>query len=181
MTDPETVTLKRDCRAVQIPFGNTIMIPSGTEITITQSLGESFTVNVGGNLARIEGADADALGKKPVQIEKLPEDASGQQVEAMVWDQLRTCYDPEIPVNIVDLGLVYDCVVSDRENGQKQVSVVMTLTAPGCGMGDVIAGDARRKLEGISTVEQVDVEVVFDPPWRPEMMSDAAKLQMGML
>ncbi len=181
MTDPETVALTRDCRAVQIPFGNTIMIPSGTEVTITQSLGESFTVNVGGNLARIEGADADALGKQAVQIEKLPEDASEKQVEAMVWDQLRTCFDPEIPVNIVDLGLVYECVVSDTEGGQKQVKVVMTLTAPGCGMGDVIAGDARRKLEGISTVEQVNVVVVFDPPWRPDMMSDAAKLQMGML
>ena len=181
MKETGSVVLKRDCRAVQIPFGNTIVIPSGTEVTITQSLGDSFTVNVGGNLARIEGGDADALGKEAVKRETLPDGASDGEVESMVWDQLRTCYDPEIPVNIVDLGLVYECNVAETGSGQKQVQIVMTLTVPGCGMGDVIAGDARRKIEGLPTVEQVNVEVVFDPPWRPEMMSDAAKLQMGML
>ncbi len=181
MTEPEVLTLTRDCRAVQIPVGNTIVIPSGTEVTITQSLGDSFTVNVGGNLARIEGADADALGKEPVQVTQLPEDASSKEVESQVWDQLRTCFDPEIPVNVVDLGLIYGCNVSDLDDGKRQVDVVMTLTAPGCGMGDVIAGDAKRKIQGISTVGGVHVEVVFDPPWNPEMMSDAAKLQMGML
>ncbi len=181
MTDPESVALKRDCRAVQIPFGNTIVIPQGTEVTITQSLGDSFTVNVGGNLARIEGPDADALGKTPTESPAPSESASQQDVETRVWDQLRTCFDPEIPVNIVDLGLVYNCNVTDLDGGQRKVEVVMTLTAPGCGMGDVIAGDAKRKLEALPTVGEVSVDVVFEPPWAPEMMSDAAKLQMGML
>jgi len=181
MTDSESVALKRDCRAVQIPAGNTIVIPQGTEVTITQSLGDSFTVNVGGNLARIEGADADALGKTAAKSPELAEDASQEEIETRVWDQLRTCFDPEIPVNIVDLGLVYNCNVAELDNGQREVKVVMTLTAPGCGMGDVIAGDAKRKLEALPTVGQVTVDVVFEPPWAPEMMSDAAKLQMGML
>jgi probable FeS assembly SUF system protein SufT len=181
MTNPETIALKRDCRAVMIPFGNTIVIPQGTEVTITQSLGDSFTVNVGGNLARIEGPDADALGKTPAETPEPSASASQQDVETRVWDQLRTCFDPEIPVNIVDLGLVYNCNVADLDGGQRKIEVVMTLTAPGCGMGDVIAGDAQRKLEALPTVGEVSVEVVFEPPWAPEMMSDAAKLQMGML
>ena len=117
-------------------------------------------------------------------VSKTPdavEGASQQEIKTMVWDQLRTCFDPEIPVNIVDLGLVYNCNVADLDDGKRQVEVVMTLTAPGCGMGDVIAGDAKRKLEALPTVGQVSVQVVFEPPWAPEMMSDAAKLQMGML
>lgn len=181
MTATETVTTRRDCRAILIPFGNAIVIPSGSEVTITQALGNSYTVNVDGNLARIEGADADALGKDALASAPATEGSAGQDVETLVWDQLRTCFDPEIPVNIVDLGLVYECRVGELDDGRKSVDVVMTLTAPGCGMGDVIASDAQGKIEGIPSVGQVSVDVVFDPPWSADMMSDAAKLQLGML
>jgi len=177
----ETITLKRDTMAALIPAGSRVIIPEGTEVSITQAMGGSYTVYVSGNLARIEGEDADALGYEPTSGPELPEDATDEQIEEVLWDQMRMCYDPEIPVNIVDLGLIYDCRVSELEDGNKRIDVKMTLTAPGCGMGDILAEDVRSKLEKVPSVAEANVEMVFDPPWSTEMMSDSAKLQLGMM
>src|SRR5690242_3131322 len=177
----EPFTLERDCTAVMVPQGETVVLPAGQIGYITQALGGSFTVYVEGNLFRIAGADADALGKQPPEPIALPHDAGDADVERVVWQQLRTCFDPEIPVNVVDLGLVYDVGMETRADGQRSVYVKMTLTAPGCGMGDILVDDVRDKLEMIPTVAQADVDLVFDPPWNHSMMSDAAKLETGML
>ena len=156
-------------------------MPAGTVGYITQSLGGSFTVFVDGNLFRIAGVDADAIGKEPVLPPALPDGASDEDVEKLVWSQMKTVYDPEIPVNIVDLGLVYSCELKRNDNGQREVFVSMTLTAPGCGMGDIIVEDVRSKIEIIPTIEHVDGELTFEPLWNYQMMSEAAKLETGML
>lgn len=156
-------------------------MPAGTVGYITQSLGGSFTVFVDGNLFRVAGVDADAIGKEPVLPPCLPENASDDDVEQLVWSQMKTCYDPEIPVNIVDLGLVYSCEIQKDATGQRVVSVTMTLTAPGCGMGDIIVEDVRSKIRIIPTVEEVNVELTFEPPWNHQMMTEAARLETGML
>jgi probable FeS assembly SUF system protein SufT len=173
-------TFERDCEVVMIPAGDEVTIPAGTVGYITQSLGGSFTVFVDGNLFRVAGADADAIGKEPVTPPQLPENATENDVEKLLWDQLKTCYDPEIPVNIVDLGLVYRCEMGSNEQGERVVSVRMTLTAPGCGMGDILVEDVRSKLELVPTIGQVDVELTFDPPWNQSMMSEVARLETGM-
>jgi probable FeS assembly SUF system protein SufT len=136
---------------------------------------------VEGNLFRIAGQDADAIGKEPTEPLELPAGASDDDVEKLVWRQLRTCFDPEIPINIVDLGLVYEAAVSRRDDGGRAVAVKMTLTAPGCGMGEILVDDVRSKLELIPTIAEADVELVFDPPWNRNMMSEAARLETGML
>ena len=177
----EPVTLIRDVSAIIIPAGESVTLREGTEGFITQALGGSFTVYVEGNLFRISGVDADALGKEPVPPPSVPEDATDQEIEEVIWEQLKTCYDPEIPVDIVNLGLVYRCEVSPLGNGERAVSVDMTLTAPGCGMGDVLVQDAREKIAVIPTVSHVSVELVFDPPWNVGMMSEEARLQTGMM
>jgi len=177
----EPVRFERDCAAVLVPQGDEVNLPAGSVGYITQALGGSYTVFVEGNLFRIAGKDADAIGKDPPEPLDLPVDASDDAVEQLVWKQLRTCFDPEIPINVVDLGLVYEAVVSHREDGQRIVEVRMTLTAPGCGMGDVLVDDVRNKLELIPTVAEADVELVFDPPWNRSMMSEAARLETGML
>lgn len=177
----EPVRFERDCDAVLVPAGDQVTLPAGTVGYITQSLGGSWTVFVEGNLMRIAGKDADAIGKEPPAPIELPEGASDEDVERLVWQQLRTCFDPEIPVNIVELGLVYAAEVLPREDGQREVRVRMTLTAPGCGMGDVLVDDVRSKVELIPTVAEADVELVFDPPWNQTLMSDVAKLETGML
>jgi probable FeS assembly SUF system protein SufT len=177
----EPFTLSRDCNAVMVPQGDVVSLPAGQIGYITQALGGSFTVYVEGNLFRIAGVDADALGKpQPAPIE-VPDDATNADVEKLAWDQLRTVFDPEIPVNVVELGLVYDLSLEQTESGQRKVYVKLTLTAPGCGMGDILVDDARTKLEMIPTVSEADVDLVFDPPWSHSMMSDAAKLETGML
>ncbi len=163
-----------------IPSGDAVTMPAGTVGYITQSLGGSFTVFVDGNLFRIAGVDADAIGREPVMPPGLPDDATDDDVEQLLWDQLKTCYDPEIPVNIVDLGLVYHCDMSVNEAGEREVSVQMTLTAPGCGMGDILVDDVKSKLELIPTISRVHVELTFDPPWNQSMMSDVARLETGM-
>lgn len=178
--DSEPVTIQRDCKATMIPAGTEVLLPTGTVGYITQALGGSFTVYIDGNLFRIAGVDADAIGKEPVPPPELPPDASDKDVERLVWDQLRTCFDPEIPINIVDLGLIYECNIGRTNEDKRKIAVVMTLTAPGCGMGDILVQDVKEKLEIIPTVTQVDVELTFDPPWHQGMMSDAAKLQTGM-
>lgn len=177
----EPVTLIRDVKAIIIPAGESITLREGTEGFITQALGGSFTIYVEGNLFRISGSDADALGKDPVPLPAVPDNATDEDIEAVIWDQLATCYDPEIPVDIVNLGLVYRCKVTPLGNGERSVSVDMTLTAPGCGMGDVLVQDAREKIAVIPTVSDVTVELVFDPPWNVGMMSEEARLQTGMM
>jgi probable FeS assembly SUF system protein SufT len=174
----DIIILNRDCTALMVPSGARIMLHEGTEVTVTQALGDSFTVNIYGNLARIDTKDADALGKEVKQpLEDLPEGAS---LEDKVWAQLKTVFDPEIPVNIVDLGLVYKVKIEPQDNAHV-VYITMTLTAAGCGMGPVIAADARDKVGIIEEISEVDVELVFDPPWDQSMMSEAAQLELGIL
>ena len=177
----EPVRFERDCAAVLVPQGDAVTLPAGTIGYITQSLGGSWTVFVEGNLMRIAGEDADAIGKEQPPPIELPDGASDEDVETLVWRQLRTCFDPEIPVNIVELGLVYSAEISRLEDGQRKVDVTMTLTAPGCGMGDILVEDVRSKIELIPTVVEADVEMVFDPPWNRTMMSDVARLETGMM
>ncbi len=177
----EPVRFERDCAAVLVPQGEVVSLPAGSIGYITQALGGSYTVFVEGNLFRIAGQDADAIGKDPPQALALEEGAGDDAVEQLVWKQLRTCFDPEIPINVVDLGLVYEAVVRPSDDGQRLVEVRMTLTAPGCGMGDILVDDVRSKLEMIPTVAEADVELVFDPPWNRSMMSEAARLETGML
>lgn len=176
----EPVRFERDCPAVMVPQGEVVSLPAGQAGYITQALGGSFTVFVDGNLFRIAGSDADAIGKQPPSALQLSEGAEDAEVEKLIWEQLRTCFDPEIPVDIVELGLIYDCDLEATENGQRKVNVRMTLTAPGCGMGEILVDDVRTKLEMIPTISEADVELVFDPPWNHSMMSDAAKLETGM-
>ncbi len=165
------------------------MVPAGVPVKlradktgfITQALGGSFTVYVEGNLFRVAGKDADALGQEVVAGPELPPDATDEDVKNLVWEQMRTCYDPEIPVNIVDLGLIYECEIAHDDSGERIATIKMTLTAPGCGMGEVLVQDVRDKVEAIPTIKQADVELVFDPPWNQTMMSEAARLQTGMM
>lgn len=177
----EPVQFERDCAAVLVPQGDSVTLPAGSFGYITQALGGSYTVFVEGNLFRIAGRDGDAIGKEPAESLTLPDGASEEEVEQLVWKQLRTCFDPEIPFNIVDLGLVYEANLRLREDGQREVEVKMTLTAPGCGMGEILVDDVRNKLELIPTIAEADVELVFDPPWSRHMMSEAARLETGML
>ena len=176
----EPFKLERDCAAVLVPQGDKVSLPAGSIGYISQALGGSYTVYVEGNLFRIAGSDADALGKEPSSRPELPPDASDEDVEKLVWRQLRTCFDPEIPINVVDLGLVYDCDIERLADGRRKVNVRMTLTAPGCGMGDILVSDVTDKLELIPTIAEADVDLVFDPPWNQSMMSDAARLETGM-
>lgn len=176
----EPFRLTRDVAAVHVPLGDHVVLPGGEVGYITQALGGSFTIYLDGNLFRIAGQDADALGKEPPPPIELDADAADEDVEKVVWQQLRTCFDPEIPVNIVDLGLIYDCDVEHLEDDTRKVHVRMTLTAPGCGMGDILVDDVRTKLELIPTVVEAEVDLVFDPPWNMSMMSEAARLETGM-
>lgn len=176
----EPFVVHREVRAIAVPAGVEVKLRPGQAGYITQALGGSFTVYVEGNLFRVAGEDADAIGKEVVRPPELPPNATTDDVRSLVWQQLRTCYDPEIPINIVDLGLVYECEVSEADDGTRSVSIKMTLTAPGCGMGEVLVEDVKDKVERIPTVRQALVELVFDPPWNQSMMSEAARLQTGM-
>ena len=173
-------TFERDCEVVMIPQGDEVTIPAGTVAYITQALGGSFTVFVDGNLFRIAGIDADAIGKQPVMPPSLAENATENDVESLLWEQMKTVYDPEIPVNIVDLGLIYRCEIQTDQNGERVVDVEMTLTAPGCGMGDILVDDVRSKLKLVPTIVRVNVELTFDPPWNHNMMSEVARLETGI-
>ncbi len=179
----EPFKLDRDVEAIAVPTGETIELPAGVVGYITQALGGSFTIFVDGSMFMILGHNADALGREPLAPPVLPENATQQDVENAVWDQLRTVYDPEIPVSIVELGLVYECEVKPNADSQLgyDVSIDMTLTAPGCGMGDVLVSDAAAKIKLIPEVNSVDCQIVFDPPWDQSMMSEEAKLETGML
>lgn len=177
----EPVVIQRDVPAVVIPAGANVTLRTGQAGYITQALGGSFTIYLEGNLFRIAGEDADAIGKEAVKSPQLPPNATAEDLRRVVWDQMRTCFDPEIPINIVDLGLVYECDIARNEDGTNTVQVQMTLTAPGCGMGEILVQDVKEKIERVPTVRAAKVELVFDPPWNQSMMSDAARLQTGML
>ena len=173
-------TVSRDVPAREIPSGTPITLKAGDPVIITQSLGGSYTVMTPvGFLARVDGKDADAIGEPVVAAEASARE--GKSLEEQAWDELRTCYDPEIPVNIVDLGLVYGCALTPVEGGGNKIDVRFTLTAPGCGMGDVLREDIKGKLLSVPGITDAEVQVVFDPPWSLQMMSDAAKLQLGMM
>jgi probable FeS assembly SUF system protein SufT len=172
------IQLLRDCDAVQIPSGHPIVLPAGMEVVVTQSLGGTYTVATPGGLARIDLKDSDALGLDAAKaVEKIKAEGTLQDA---VWGQLKTVFDPEIPVNVVDLGLIYDCAVETKE-GKTSVLVKMTLTAPGCGMGPTIAADAKNKILAIEGIDEAEVELVWDPPWNQSMISEAGKMKLGIL
>jgi probable FeS assembly SUF system protein SufT len=174
----ETVALTRDCQTTQIPSGISWPLKAGTQVRLMQALGGSYTVMTDqGYMVRIDAKDADALGLSPegAAAAAAPQEFS----EQLVWDQLRGVYDPEIPVNVVDLGLIYECKITPEDAG-RQIELKMTMTAPGCGMADVLKNDIQRRLLGLPSVRDVRVEVVFDPPWTPARMSEGARLQLGL-
>ena len=177
----EPIVVQREVKAVAIPAGVEVNLKLGAVGYITQALGGSFTVYIDGNLFRIPGHDADAIGKTPAMAPEVPPGASEEDIKNVVWQQLKTCYDPEIPVNIVDLGLIYECDVTKNPDETRNVAIKMTLTAPGCGMGEVLVQDVREKVQIIPTIAHANVELVFDPPWNQTMMSDEARLQTGMM
>lgn len=177
--------LSRDVEATQIPGGTIVSLKAGTSVMITQALGGSFTIAVPdqGGLFRVNAADADALGRQEISASAARSDEDAPFSEEKVWEQLRNCYDPEIPVNIVDLGLIYSLTISDAEEppDSKNVDVKMTLTAPGCGMGPALAADAEQRILGIPGVAEVKVELVWDPPWSPDRISEAGRQKLGMV
>lgn len=181
-TNREPVVIRRQVTVELIPEGHRFELPEGTPAEITQALGSSFTLYVEGRLVRLQGEDADAIGKDvPLHPgHDVSHDATDDEIRELVWETLMTCYDPEIPVNIVDLGLVYVCDIMPMDDGSIWVSIKMTLTAPGCGMGESIANEVKQKLGRLPRINKVDVEVVFDPPWSREMMSEEAELMLGM-
>lgn len=176
----QSVVLHRDVEAVAVPSGEPQSLEAGQLAIITQALGGAFTLMVRGNLYRIAGHDADAIGKPMPPEPALPDSPSDDEVEAAVNFALRQCYDPEIPVNIVDLGLIYRCELQPQPNGNRRVAIEMTLTAPACGMGPILVHDVKTKVERIPTIEKAVIELVFDPPWSREMMSEEALLETGM-
>ena len=182
MIKNQEILLKRDCEVVQIPSGEKVILPKDTPVFVTQALGGTYTVSYARGLARINSKDQDALG-----VEIAPESnqtsssTNGEVDETRVWDQLKTVYDPEIPVNIVDLGLVYSMEIKKTESGTHHVNVKMTLTAPGCGMGPTIAADAKEKVLQVPGIGEAEVELVWDPPWNPGMISEAGRMKLGMV
>lgn len=176
----ETVLeVNREVEATLIPTGVKVSLQPGTQVMVTQALGSSYTLYVNGNLVRVAGKDGDALGL--VKLEEIDINEQIGSVEDKIWLQLKTCFDPEIPVNIVDLGLIYECNIIPLGMNDVNVNIIMTLTAPGCGMGPVLIGEVQEKLRQIHGVQEVKVELVFDPPWDRDKMSDEAKLQLGLL
>ena len=183
MNSSEAKILTRDVEAAVVPVGTKVTLQKGGQAYLMQSLGGSYTVIVNGNMFRIDGKDADALG-----LDVHPKPAAGMggpvtqdELEKQVWNALKTCYDPEIPVNIVDLGLIYDCHLTPAGENSFKADVKMTLTAPGCGMGPMLAQDVQSKLLNIGPIGEANVELVWDPPWNQSMMTETAKLQLGLM
>jgi probable FeS assembly SUF system protein SufT len=181
----EQKVLARDVEASVVPIGTKVTLQKGETAHITQSLGGTYTVVVNGNMFRIESKDADALGFQvptaPVTTSATGGPLTQEELEKKIWESLKTCYDPEIPVNIVDLGLIYDCHLTAAGENSYRADVKMTLTAPGCGMGPVLAQDVQNKLLSLEPIDEANVELVWDPPWNQGMMTEAAKLQLGLL
>ncbi len=177
----EPFVVNREVRAVLVPAGAEVKLRPGQAGYITQALGGSFTVYVEGNLFRIAGEDAEAIGKESVKPPELPPNATEEDVRKLAWDQMRTCYDPEIPINIVDLGLVYKCEVTERPEGDHKVAIDFTLTSPACPLWGMLLEDIKRKVQSVPGVAESDVQVVFAPPWSTAMMTDAARLQLGLM
>lgn len=178
MTSGEAITLNRAVEVIEIPGGIRGTLPQGSVVRVMQSMGTSYTVMTDyGYMYRVDAKDADALGLS--QAESAQQTSQSEFSEQSVWEQLRTVYDPEIPVNIVDLGLIYSCVITPLNEGGRRIDVQMSMTAPGCGMGNVLKADVESKLAHLPDVKDVRVEVVLDPPWTPNRMSEAAKLQLG--
>ena len=179
----EPIRLNRDCDAELIPSGDKIKLIKGEIVTITQSLGDNYTLLLNGNLVKIRGKDADAIGFTPTEevISDLEHHSKQEVDESLIWEKMKSCFDPEIPVNIVELGLVYDLKISTLESVGNRVEIKMTLTAPGCGMGPSIASDVKYKVSTVPGVTEVGVDIVWEPQWNKDMMSEAAKLQLGML
>ncbi len=175
-TSSQSIRLLRDVDAYMVPSGDEVKLLAGNLVRITQALGGNYTVLINGNMVQIRSENADALG---IEVPKESTAPKSGDLEKQIWDQLKTCYDPEIPVDIVELGLIYDLTIEDGKSG-KNVSVKMTLTAPGCGMGPVIADEVERKINGLDDVEKVAVELVWEPMWTRDMMSEAAQLELGM-
>jgi probable FeS assembly SUF system protein SufT len=175
----QEIVLKRDTDAIQIPSGNPLQLPAGTKVMVTQSLGGTYTVATPGGLARIDEKDADALGLEASA--PTPKTAVEGSLEEAVWNQLKTVFDPEIPVNVVDLGLIYECQIVQTEGGTTKAHVKMTLTAPGCGMGPTIAADARGRILSLEGVDEAEVELVWDPPWNQSMISEAGRMKLGLV
>ena len=176
----ELITLTRDCDATLIPYGNAFTLKKGDQARITQALGGSYTLMARGSLFRIEGKDADAIGKEIIEDHTEEIKSTGTAREGSVWEVLKTCYDPEIPINMVDLGLIYSCELTELEEGGTLVDIKMTLTAPGCGMGPMMVDEMKAKVNGVSGVNDVNIELVWDPPWTQDMISEAARLELGM-
>lgn len=182
------IELLRDCAAVQVPYGNAVTLRAGTKVRVTQALGDTYTLQTAhGYMVRIEGKDADAIGETPGARTAAAASAAPKRLDvpveqAQLWDVMRLVYDPEIPVNIVDLGLIYQCKTIPAGEGEQgiRVEVEMTLTAPGCGMGDVLQEDVRRKISALDGVREVHVSLVLDPPWAADMMSESARLELGV-
>lgn len=183
MKSSKKILLSRDVEGIQIPSGEPLSLKKGAEVLITQALGGSFTLLTDqGYMVRLAGRDADSIGEKVTESPKVTDSSAitREAVEKSVWDNLQTCFDPEIPVSIVELGLIYKCEVTPIEQGQFKVEIQMTLTAPGCGMGQILKDDVEEKVRRIPGVAQTQIDLVFDPPWDRDMMSEAAKLQLGM-
>ena len=183
MNPNEPKILTRDVEASVVPVGTKVTLQKGGQAYVTQSLGGAFTVIVNGNMFRIDGKDADALG---LEVQAAPAVAASgpltqEQLEKQIWESLKTCFDPEIPVNIVDLGLIYDCHLTSAGENSFKADVKMTLTAPGCGMGPTLAQDVQSKLLSLESIDEANVELVWDPPWNQSMMTEAAKLQLGLM
>jgi probable FeS assembly SUF system protein SufT len=174
----EYIQLKRETAAIAIPSGTASILPAGTGVSVMQFLGSSWTVTSAHGMFRIDLTDADALGLQPPAAANSTDEA-GQFSEKLVWDQLKTIFDPEIPVNIADLGLIYACDIKPLEQGGNRIEIKMSMTAPGCGMGNVLKMDVESKLAKLPDVKEVEVEIVFEPQWGPSRMSEAAKLQLG--
>ena len=173
----ESIRLLRDVDAYMVPSGDEVKLLAGNLVRITQALGGNYTVIMNGNMVQITSENADAIG---IELDEKPSTEIKGDLEQQIWDQLKTCYDPEIPVNIVELGLIYDLKIKDAQAGKK-VAIIMTLTAPGCGMGPVIADEVDRKINGLKDVESVSVDLVWEPMWNRDMMSEEAQLELGMM
>ncbi len=181
MLDTNWVIVKRDVDVITVPFGSKMTLPSGTQVRLTQAFGGAYTVVTDlGIMCRVDAPDADAIGQVDAAAAETAADPNAPYDEEQVWEQLRSVYDPEIPVNIVDLGLIYGLTSEELAEGGRRVDIRMTMTAPGCGMGEVLKQDVERRVASVAGVRQVNVEIVFEPQWSLDKMSEAARLQLGL-